>query len=541
MPDPTADDLDGSGRAAPDAAPQPATQPSTQPDTQPALAARGITKRFPGGVVANLGVNFEVAPGEVHALLGENGAGKSTLSNVLTGLYRPDEGHVEMDGRPVAFASPRAAIDAGIGMVHQHFRLVDNFTVAENLSLGEHGRLRLRQSAERVRALGERYGLPVDPNARTWQLSVGEQQRVEIIKALSRDARILILDEPTAVLTPHEAEALFAVLRTMTAEGRSVVFISHKLDEVRAVADRVTVLRDGRSEGTYELAGVSSRELARHMVGRDVVLSSAPVARSSEPSGQAVLEVAAVSVTGDRGEQALRGVDLTVHAGEVLGVCGVAGNGQRELVEVLSGTRVAESGTVTIAGQPVRSADPRAVRAAGLATVPEDRLHTGLAPSLTVEENLALTEYHRPPLSHGPFLRADRIRARARDLVERFDIRTPSTTTPTRQLSGGNVQKVLLARELAADPKVLVAASPTRGLDVGAIENVRRVLAEAADRGVGVLVLSEDLDEVMSLSNRIAVLYEGAVVATVDRADADVERLGLWMGGDLDGHQEAAS
>jgi ABC-type uncharacterized transport system ATPase subunit len=506
----------------------------------PALAAHAITKRFPGGVVANEAVDLEVRRGEVHALLGENGAGKSTLSNVFTGLYRADEGHLEVDGVPVAFTSPRDAITAGIGMVHQHFRLVDTFTVAENVALGEHGRFSRREAERRVAALGERYGLGVDPTARIWQLSVGQQQRVEILKALSREARILILDEPTAVLTPQEAEGLFAVLRRMTGEGRSVIFISHKLDEVRAVADRVTVLRDGRSEGTRDVAGATTRELARLMVGREVLLGADHVPRERVASDEVRLALRGVSARGDRGEAALAGVDLEVRAGEVLGVCGVAGNGQRELAEVIGGTRPATAGTVTIAGTPLRRADPRQAQRAGLALVPEDRLHTGLAPSLPVEDNLALMAYRRPPLATGPFVRRARVRARATELIEAYDVRCPGPTTPTRVLSGGNVQKVLLARELSSDPQVLVAASPTRGLDVGAIEAVRALLVAVAERGVGVLLLSEDLDEILSLSDRVAVIYEGRIVATVDRADADVEELGLLMGGDRS-HLEGAT
>ncbi|MGN6696159.1 MAG: ABC transporter ATP-binding protein [Aquihabitans sp.] len=504
----------------------------------PALAARHITKRFPGGVIANEAVDLDVAVGEIHALLGENGAGKSTLSNCFTGLYRPDEGTIALDGQPVEFHSPRDAIEAGIGMVHQHFRLVEPFTVAENVLLGEHGRIRRSEAEARVAELGERYGLEVDPSARIWQLSVGQQQRVEIIKALSREARLLILDEPTAVLTPQESESLFEVLRRMTAEGRSVIFISHKLDEVRAVADRVTVLRDGRSEGTHPVAGTASRDLARLMVGRDIELGSGPVARAQAPADDVVLRVDGLRAEGDRGEAALDGVTLEVRAREVLGVCGVSGNGQRELAEVIAGMRARTAGTVEVAGTALAGADPRKAVAAGLAHVPEDRLHTGLSPSLSIEDNLALTAYRRPPLSSGPFLRRSRFRTRAVDLMERYDVRAPGPTTPTRVLSGGNVQKVLLAREFSSDPKVLVAASPTRGLDVGAIETVRTLLAEAADRGVGVLLLSEDLDEILSLSDRVAVIYEGRILAVVDRADADVEELGLLMGGDtshLDG------
>ena len=518
-----------------------AAVPASAGDPPPALAARGITKRFPGGVVANEDVHLEVLPGEVHALLGENGAGKSTLSNCFTGLYRPDDGTILIDGEPVTFHSPRDAIAAGVGMVHQHFRLVEPFTVAENVALGEHGRIRRSVNEARVRELGARYGLEVDPSARIWQLSVGQQQRVEIIKALSREARILILDEPTAVLTPQEAESLFAVVRTMAAEGRSVIFISHKLDEVRAVADRVTVLRDGRSVGTHPVAGATSRDLARLMVGRDIELGTTRVERTSPPGDRPVLALHDVHATAERGHPALDGISLTVHAGEVLGVCGVSGNGQRELAEVVAGMRPHDAGTVEIDGQPLRKADPRAAQALGLAHIPEDRMHTGLSPSLPIEDNLALTSYRRAPLATGPFLRRRRIRQRAEALMADYDVRAPGPQTPTRVLSGGNVQKVLLARELSGDPRVLVAASPTRGLDVGAIEAVRTLIGAAADRGTGVLLISEDLDEILSLADRIAVIYEGRILAVVDRADAEVEELGLLMGGDRSHLAEASS
>ncbi|HLT15780.1 MAG TPA: ABC transporter ATP-binding protein [Acidimicrobiales bacterium] len=500
----------------------------------PAVAASGITKRFPGGVVANDDVHLELRAGEVHALLGENGAGKSTLSNVLTGLYRPDAGDLWIHGRLTELHSPRDAIDAGIGMVHQHFRLVAPFTVAENVVLGERSPFRRREAEERVRALGERYRLPVDPTARIWQLSVGQQQRVEILKALDRDARILILDEPTAVLTPQESEALFEVMRAMADEGRAVLFISHKLDEVLAVSDRVTVLRDARNVGTVTTADVDTRELARMMVGREVVLGRARTGRAPAPANGArppALVLDGVGADDDRGCPALHDVTLTVAAGEVLGVCGVAGNGQRELAEVVGGIRRATAGTVTVAGERLRKADPRVAHAAGVAHVPEDRLHTGTAPSLSVEDNLALLAHRRPPLSAGPFLRRSRIRARALELMARFGVKAPGPTTPVRLLSGGNVQKVLLARELSSDPALVVAASPTRGLDVGAIESVRATILAAADAGAGVLLISEDLDEVLDLSDRVAVMYEGRIVGVVDRDEADVTELGLLMGG----------
>ncbi|MDQ2648464.1 MAG: ABC transporter ATP-binding protein [Actinomycetota bacterium] len=473
--------------------------------------------------------------GEVHALLGENGAGKSTLSNVLTGLYRPDAGTISLWGSPVELHSPRDAIDAGVGMVHQHFRLVEPFTVAENVALGERGPFRRRAAEQRVRDLGERFGLPLDPSARVWQLSVGEQQRVEIVKALAREARVLILDEPTAVLTPQEADALFTVMRSMAADGRAVIFISHKLDEVLRVSDRVTVLRDGRNVGTVVTADTSARDLARLMVGREVVLRSVRAERFA-PSAEVAarppaLQLDGVSASDDRGHPALAGVDLEVRAGEVVGVCGVAGNGQRELAEVVSGMRRVDAGTVYIAGRPLGAPDPRAARAAGVSHVPEDRLRTGTAPSLSIEDNLALTAYRSPPLSSGPFVRRRRIRDRASELMGRFAVKATSPAAPVRVLSGGNVQRVLLARELSAQPALLVAASPTRGLDIGAIESVRELLVQSAADGVGVLLISEDLDELIDLSDRIAVLFEGRVVGVVDRADADVTDLGVLMGG----------
>jgi simple sugar transport system ATP-binding protein len=357
---------------------------------------------------------------------------------------------------------------------------------------------------------------------------------VEIVKALAREARLLILDEPTAVLTPQEAEVLFAVLRDMAAEGRAVIFISHKLDEVVRVSDRVTVLRDGRNVGTVTTARTDARELARLMVGRDVVLRSTRGDRptsAATPPGPAALRLTGVSADDDRGHPALVDVDLAVAAGEIVGVCGVSGNGQRELAEVVAGMRAATRGSVEVGGEPLPAPDPRAARAAGVSHVPEDRLRTGTAPSLSIEDNLALTAYRRPPISQGPFVRRRRVRARADELMERFEVRAPSSAAPVRVLSGGNVQRVLLARELSDRPALLVAASPTRGLDVGAIESVRELLAKSADEGVGVLLLSEDLDEILDLSDRIVVLYEGRIVGEVARTDADITELGLLMGG----------
>jgi ABC-type uncharacterized transport system ATPase subunit len=500
----------------------------------PAVAMRGITKRFPG-VLANDGVEFEAAVGEVHALLGENGAGKSTLSNILTGLYQPDAGSIELWGEPARFSAPRDSLAAGISMVHQHFRLVEPFTVAENVLLGDHEgagssfRLHPRIVEQEVAALAERYGLPVQPDARIWQLSVGEQQRVEILKALHRNARILILDEPTAVLTPQEANALFPTLRQMAAEGRTVIFISHKLHEVMAVSDRVTVLRGGRSLATLRTADTTPETLAALMVGRDVAIAKRQVARHE--IGGPVLQVDGLECEGDRGQRALHGVSLELRAGEILAVAGVAGNGQRELAEAITGLRRATSGSVRVGGRALRPGDPRDAIRLGVAHVPEDRLGTGVSPGLSIAANGVLKSYREAPASRGPLLRPGAIRERALRAIERYDVRAPGPDTPARLLSGGNLQKVVLAREFGGNPRVLVAASPTRGLDVGSIETVQGYLREAAAAGVGVLLISEDLDEIMTLADRIVVLYEGRVMATVPADGARAEELGLLMAG----------
>jgi general nucleoside transport system ATP-binding protein len=502
----------------------------------PAVAMRGVTKRFPG-VVANERVDFEAAAGEVHALLGENGAGKSTLSNILTGLYRPDEGEIFVHGRQVHFHAPRDALEAGISMVHQHFRLVEPFTVAENVVLGDHRgegrtfRLRHRAIERRVAELSKRYGLAVDPRARIWQLSLGEQQRVEILKALYREARILILDEPTAVLTPQEADLLFETMREMAAEGRTVIFISHKLHEVIAVADRVTVLRGGHSLATVETAEATPRSLTTLMVGRE--LGGAGEARGRTP-GEAMLELEGIWTFGDRGEPAVRGASLVVRAGEIVAVAGVAGNGQRELAETIAGMRPPTSGSVRIGGKPLRGGDPRTAIAAGIAYVPEDRLGTGVSPSLSIASNLVLKSYRGRSASRGPFLLLRRIREHAVEMIRHYRIAAPGPTAPARLLSGGNLQKVVLAREFSGEPRLVVAAAPTRGLDVGAIETVHAYLRDAAAEGVAVLLISEDLDEILLLADRIAVMYEGAIVGETTRAEASVEELGLLMAGGQD-------
>jgi ABC-type uncharacterized transport system ATPase subunit len=488
-----------------------------------AVTVRGITKRFPG-VVANDGVDFEAGRGEVHALLGENGAGKSTLSHILTGLYRPDEGEIRLYGEKVDFHSPRDAIEAGIGMVHQHFRLVLPFTVAENVILGENAGFTIdpRAVERRVAELGTRYGIAVDPRAKLWQLSLGEQQRVEILKALYREAKILILDEPTAVLTPQECDSLFSTIRRMADEGRTVIFISHKLHEVKAVSDRITVLRAGKAVATVATAEATPRSIAALMVGREIETVRR---RPHAERGEAVLEVEDLWAEGDRGAPAVRGVSLSLRAGEVVAVAGVAGNGQRELAETLSGMRPPTRGSIVVAGRKLRGGDPREAIRAGVAHVPEDRLGTGVAPNLSIADNVSLKSYR----AGGPLLRLKRMRERAVDVIERYQVRAPGPHTEARKLSGGNLQKVVLAREFSGEPKVLLAASPTRGLDVSAIETVHTYLLEAAERGVAVLLISEDLDEILALADRVVVMYEGAVTEATRRDD--VEQIGLLMAG----------
>jgi len=494
---------------------------------------RSISKRFPG-VLANDEVDFEARHGEVHALLGENGAGKSTLASILTGLYRPDTGEISIEGKTVEFHSPRDATEAGVSMVHQHFRLAASLTVADNIVLGHRGTPWLRTNPatieSQVAELAKRYRMPVRPDARVWQLSVGEQQRVEILKALYRGARILILDEPTSLLTPQEADDLFETLRRMTAEGRTIVFVSHKLDELMSVSDRVTVLRGGKVIGTVNTPETSPRELARMMIGREVVFSQTK-ATSDAARREVALELRDVSADDDLGLKALHNVSLSVHQGEIVGVAGVAGNGQRQLAEAVSGARPRTGGGVMVKGRSLRSGDPEDAIVHGVAHVPEDRLGTGVSPSLSIAENLILKSHRQAPMSTRGVLRHDRIRRNAQELIKRFAVAAPGPDTPTRLLSGGNVQKVVLARELSSNPAVIVAANPTRGLDVGATEVVRELLLEAAGKGVGILLISEDLDEILLLADRIAVIYEGRIVGVVSRSTADVQHLGLMMAG----------
>ncbi len=495
-----------------------------------AVEMRGITKRFPG-VLANDRIDFQVRKGEIHALLGENGAGKSTLMNILSGLYRPDEGEIAIHGRVVEFHSPRDAIRHGVGMVHQHFMLTPSQSVAENVFLGarEIGFvLNPHRMAAEVRRIAEQYRLPVDPNAKIWQLSVGEQQRVEIIKILYRGAEILILDEPTAVLTPQEAENLFVTLRSMAADNKTIIFISHKLEEVLSIADRITVLRSGRVVATLSAQGVTKTELANLMVGRQVLfqLEKPPAHR-----GEVRLRLDGVCALDDKLLPALRNVSLTVHSGEIVGVAGVAGNGQRELAEVICGLRPLTAGTIEVAGERMTHLTARRMIDAGVAYVPEDRNTTGSAPNLSVAENLILKSYRKAEMGAGPFLDLTAVERTAASLVKAFNILTPSIKTPVRKLSGGNLQKVILAREISSQPKVLIAASPTRGLDIGATESVRSLLLQERSQGAAILLISEDLDEIFAISDRIVVLYEGCIMGEFETADAELTEVGLLMAG----------
>jgi ABC-type uncharacterized transport system ATPase subunit len=496
-----------------------------------ALELRGITKRF-GPVVANDGIDFDLRPGEVHALLGENGAGKSTLMSILYGLYHPDEGDVLVNGEPVKVDSPSKAIDLGIGMVHQHFMLVPVMSVTENIVLGGEprhhgGLLDVREGARRVRELSERYGLAVDPDARIEDVTVGMQQRVEILKTLYRDARILVLDEPTAVLTAQETGELFEVLRALRADGVAIVFISHKLGEVLEISDRVTVLRRGKKIDTVPTAGATEQSLARLMVGRDVLLR---VEKLPVDAGEPVLSVEDLHVRDDRGLEAVRDLALTVRGGEIVALAGVDGNGQHELVEAIAGLRDADSGRIAIGGVEVCGHGVRATCEAGVAHIPEDRQLRGLVLDFTLAENLALREYRSAPLSRGGWLNIGHINERARELLNEFDVRGGTAGTLAASLSGGNQQKVCIAREIASNPKLLIAHQPTRGLDVGAIEFVHRRLVAERDRGRGVLLVSLESEEVRSLADRILVIYEGKIVGEFP-PDATEEELGFAMTG----------
>jgi ABC-type uncharacterized transport system ATPase subunit len=491
----------------------------------------GITKRFPG-VLANDRISLAIAPGEIHALVGENGAGKSTLMKILYGLYQPDDGTVAVRGRPVVLDSPRRAIELGIGMVHQHFMLIPRFSVAENVILGSEpartGRLILSEARARIAALADQYGLAVDPSAEVGTLSVGEQQRVEIIKVLYRGAEMLILDEPTAVLTPQEIDDLFANLRRLRAEGKTVVFISHILEEVLAIADRITVLRAGRVVGTLAAREATKAQIAEMMVGRPVLMDL----RIAPPTpGDIELEVDGAVVAGARGRPAVRGVSFAVRGGEIYGIAGVEGNGQSELVEALVGLRPLASGRLTIRGRDVTGAGVRRIRLLGVAHIPEDRHRRGLVLPMDVWENLVLGHHGRPEFGRGMVLDRAAITRYARERVARFDVRTPSLTTPALALSGGNQQKVIVAREFGFSPSVLVAAQPTRGLDIGATEFVWTQIVEARAAGLAVVLVSAMLDEILTLADRIGVIHAGRMVAEFPRGGATPREIGLCMTG----------
>jgi simple sugar transport system ATP-binding protein len=481
--------------------------------------------------VANDGVTLEVRGGEVHALLGENGAGKTTLLRILYGLYQPDAGDIVIRGQPVRIRSPRHAMALGVGIVPQHFLLVHGHTVAENIALGLPGRrffLPVRQAERRLRDIGARYGLAVDPRAYVWQLSPGEQQRVEILKALLRGSDILLLDEPTALLTPPEARALLQVIERLRAAGHAIIFITHKLSEVMDLADRVTVLRQGRVIATLPTAETDQATLARLMVGQDIDLAR-PLPCSAP--GAAVLRLVDLWVQNDRGLPALCGLSLAVHEREILGVAGVAGNGQRELVEVLTGLRQRRAGQIHLLGRDIAASSVRALGEAGLAHIPADRHGMGLVPSMSVAENLVLRHYHRPPLARGLFMQRRVMRQLALQAITAYDIAAPGPSTPAGVLSGGNMQKLILARELAGQPRVIVAAHPTYGLDVGATARVHHLLRQQRAQGAAIVLVSEDLEEIVQLADRILVLCGGKSMGIVPAATAERDHLGLMMAG----------
>ena len=506
------------------------TDTASIPPPPLAIEMRDIVKRFPG-VVANDGITLQVRQGEIHALLGENGAGKSTLMNILFGLHSPDEGHVFVNGKPADFSGPREAVHAGLGMVHQHFMLIPRFTVTENVILGAEGDVTLLDraaAARRVAEIAHAYGLDIDPNARVEDISVGLQQRVEILRALYQGSKILILDEPTALLTPQEIEDLYGILDRLRADGGTIIFITHKLREVAAVSDRVTVIRRGKTIGTRDTRGTTAQELADMMVGRGVSLT---VDRPPASPGETILEARHLQAKGDHGHAALDIELLELRRGEILGVCGVEGNGQGELVEVLSGLRGFTAGTLTIGGQDMKGRNPNGFRDAGLSYIPEDRHQRGLVLDFPLWENVLLGN-----TGHEPFARAGLIDSRksqsiTRGLMEEYDVRAPSPVTHARNLSGGNQQKLIIARELYRNPDVLLAIQPTRGLDVGAIEFVHRKLVEVRDSDKAVLLVSFDLDEILDLSDRIVVLYQGKITGVFLSGQVSRSELGLFMGG----------
>jgi general nucleoside transport system ATP-binding protein len=507
--------------------------PSTEHDRDPLVLMKGITCRF-GDLIANENVTFDLIKGEIHALLGENGAGKTTLMSILYGLYQPVSGEIYVRGNRVVIKSPLHAIDLGISMVHQHFLLTPPHSVTENIIVGlkSSGRIFLdtQKAEKKILSLSNKYGLKVDPNAIVGNLSVGEQQRVEIIKALYRDIDILILDEPTGMLTPKEEEALFEVLKSMVNQGLSIIFITHKLREVMEVSDRVTILRNGKVIGTVRRTDTSETELAKMMIGRSFI-SQISAQIVTHKQAEAILELKNVSALNNSNVLFLKDLSLELRKGEILGIAGVDGNGQSELAEVIAGLRKLHSGQIIMASKPITNLSPRHIREWGLAYVPEDRLHTGLILEYPIAENLVLDRWYAEPYSGKLFLREHEMKEFAEKIISDFDIKITGLNAPVRSMSGGNLQKIVLGRELSRNPKVLVVHNPTRGLDIGATEYIHRQLIKQRDNGVGILLLSLDLDEILSISNRIGVIYEGKIVTIVEREKADVDQIGLLMGG----------
>lgn len=494
----------------------------------PIIEMNGITKVFPG-VIANDKISFEVQAGEIHALLGENGAGKSTLMSILAGLYQPDEGTIKVKGQTVRFKSPRLALAAGVGMIYQHFRLVDNLTVAENIILGTPGegiRLQSRVIEQAAARLSEQFGLDIDPRARVSHLSLGEQQRVEILKMLYRGCDILIMDEPTTVLTPQEVRELFIMLRKMADQGKAIILITHKLNEVLEIADTVTVLRKGQVVGHEKISGLDETALTRMMVGRELEYSR--VERTLE-TGAPVLEVKNLEVRGDQGYLAVQGLNLDIRSGEIVAIAGVAGNGQKELVEALAGLREISAGQISLLGQDISRSGARERLARGVNMVPEDRMRMGVVPNLTVMENSILRSYHKPEFSHGFVFNYKKIRAYAHKLVKEYNVAAADIQYPINYLSGGNLQKLLLGREISQEPCLLIASYPVRGLDVGAMEAVFKLLLAEREKGTAILLVLEDLEDIFRLADRVAVMYAGTIKAILEVRETNVEEVGLLM------------
>ncbi|WNS79673.1 ABC transporter ATP-binding protein [Domibacillus sp. DTU_2020_1001157_1_SI_ALB_TIR_016] len=498
----------------------------------------GIRKEF-NGFVANDNITLQLAKGEIHALLGENGAGKSTLMNVLFGLYQPEAGRIRVNGQDVHITDPNKANDLGIGMVHQHFMLVDTFTVTENIVLGNEpkkfGTVNMKKAEQKVRELSEQYGLSVDPTAKIADISVGMQQRVEILKTLYRGAEILIFDEPTAVLTPQEIKELIGIMRALIKEGKSIILITHKLKEIMEVCDRVTVIRKGKGIGTVDVSETNPNHLASLMVGRDVTFTTE---KTEAAPAHNVLEVRGLSVNDSRGVPAVRNLNLDVRAGEIVGICGVDGNGQTELIEAITGLRKAAEGSIQLNGKDITGFKPRKVTEAGVGHIPQDRHKHGLVLDYPIGTNIVLQTYYQKPYSKAGIMNYKEVYKKATTLIKEFDVRTPSETTLARALSGGNQQKAIIGREVDRNPDLLIAAQPTRGLDVGAIEFIHRRLIEQRDNGKAVLLLSFELDEIMNVSDRIAVIYEGQIVANVDPKTTTEQELGLLMAGSKKGADE---